>query len=240
MLLQPLNLEGTFESRTMGKKKIDTTQELESESKKQSTFNQWGAGLQKKFDEMGTLSDVQGLLIAHGPQGELIDSCSNTSMRELYERFIESKYKHMLPLPDVNDIKVAISKRKGHVQGSEKDRLDAEFAEHMARIPLEESMRPVTAEELETLSKEHIGLMKEAVDANLEALRKFREQLRMTRPPPRIDEEDEMDHGLQTTGVPPGIDSTSMIQVSAADASTQEIQGKLQANEEQDDGLEDE
>lgn len=225
----------------MGRAKIDTTQELESESKKRSTFKQRGGGLQKKFDEMGILCGVEGLLIAHGPQGELIDSCSNTSMSELYQRFIESKYKHMLPLPGVHDIQVAINKRiEGHVQGSEKDQLDAEFADHLDRIPLEESMSPVTVEELETFHEEHIRLIVEALEANLEALRDFQEQLKTTRTASQIVEEDRMDHGLQTTDVPPGISSTSKIQVSAADASTQEIRGDLQADPEQDDELEDE
>ena len=225
----------------MGRAKIDTTQELEPESKKRSTFKQRGAGLKKKFDEMGTLCGVQGLLIAHGPQGELIDLCSNTSMHELFERFINSKYKHMLPLPDAHNIQVAITKRKeGHVQRSEKDQLDAEFADQLDHIPLEESMSPVTADEIETFSEEHIRLMEKALDANLEALRDFQEQLQITRTTSQIVEEDGIDHGLQTTHMPPGIDSTSMIQVSTADASMQETQGKLQADEKQDDGLEDE
>ena len=165
----------------MGRAKIDTSQELESESKKRSTFKQRGGGLQKKFEEMGILCGVEGLLIAHGPQGELIESCSNTSMPELYNRFIECKYPHMLPVPNVNDIQVAINARiEGHVQGSEKGQLEAEFAEQRDRIPLEASMSPVTVEELETLHEEHIGLLAEAVEANLEALREFQEQLPTT------------------------------------------------------------
>ena len=162
-------------------------------------------------------------------------------MPELYERFIESKYKHMLPLPDAHNIRVAITERiEGHVQGSEKGQLDAEFADQLQRITLEESMSPVMAEELETLHEEHIGLMAKALDANLEALKDFQEQLQITRTASQLVEDDGIDHRLQSTDVPPWIDSTSMIQVAAADASTQEIQGKLQADEEQDNELEDE
>jgi len=227
----------------MGRAKIDATQELESESKKRSTFKQRGGGLQKKFDEMGILCGVEGLLIAHGPQGELIDSCSNSSMPEVYQRFIERKYKHMLPLPDVNDIQAAINGRvEGHVQGSEKEWLEAEFVEHMDRIPLEESMSPVTVEELKTLHEDHVGLLAEAVEANLEAIRDFQEQQLPTTTTTTAShqmlvegEERRMDHdGLQTT------DDHDVVSPGIVGSTSRNIQILSTTDDGQDDEVEDE
>ena len=59
----------------------------------------------------------------------------------------------------------------------------------------------ISEPELETFNEAHIGLMEKALDANLEALKDFQEQLQITRIASQIVEEDGMDHGLQTTDV---------------------------------------
>lgn len=82
----------------------------------------------------------------------------------------------------------------------------------------------LTVEKLEIWHEEHICFVADTLEANLVDMRNCHEQLETTRTESQIGEKDMMDHGFHTTGLPLEIGSTSTIQISAANAYTQEIQ----------------